>query len=235
MPKRFGNSFFLAPASLNALGYDGSVSAESKAPLPARHGFTVVRDRLVAALVDALHRTTCPSAILRFVVPVNINSINGRFWRTDAHVGNEVFKGRTPSFANSDAAPTVVIESVVAAVEAALNHGAPRVVGGGSKHTVLGRHLSENTSAGLGVSTSKLVSGNNNRATARTLAKPSCMFFVGIDVVDSRKTAKCLTGKVFESCHFVTSKLITVKKAWQAAVIQLFGSYPSQVGVFYHG
>lgn len=234
MSKRLANGFLFAPSRLQAFGDYIRRSTKPQTPLAARESFSIKRDGLVPSLIAALNRSCCPSTIARLVVPVDVDSVYGSSVRALTHVSNKVLK-LSPRFTYGNTSPAVVCKTRVVAIKASLNHRHPTVVGGCSKHSMLSARLSMNTPAGFCVSALKCISGNNSRSAARTMTKPSSMFFVGVDVLNSRKSAKGLTGKVFESCHFVTSKLITVKKAWQAAVIQLFGSYPSQAGAFYHG
>ena len=235
MPDRLANRVFFAPPGLQSLGDNVWRPSNAQTPLAAGKGFTIKRYGLMASLITALHRAICPPAIVRLVVSVDVNPVYGSVFRALTHVGKKVLKRLFPSVANCNSSSSVLFKFRVVRVEASLNHGTPSVVGACPEITMFGHFFSVDAPARLSVSPSQSVCRNNDRAAASAFAQPSRVLFSGINVADNSKSAKGLTGKVFESCHFVTSKLITVKKAWQAAVIQLFGSYPSQAGAFYHG
>ncbi len=229
----------LAPSFADSLCDKAGVSTKSATPLAVGQRFTHVSDHVVRSFVVVLRAFVSPAAVFLEVTGVVVNSVYRVVARAFAHVGVKNFKDE-PLIADIYPTRSVFAVRRIFGVSASAKHVRPASVRACSEHSMSYgaglRNLFSKATAGCGCTSFEGVSRYGFTTAARAGAVPFCFSSTTcLGLSDNSKSAKCLTRKVFESCHFVTSKLITVKKAWQAAVIQLFGSYPSQAGAFYHG
>lgn len=79
------------------------------------------------AAVAYLLALCSPAAIFWLVVAVGVNAVDAQSQRTLTHVGQEVRERMSPAVANGDAATTVMVVIVRIWVNAALDHGNPRI------------------------------------------------------------------------------------------------------------
>jgi hypothetical protein len=67
-----------------------------------------------------------PSAIARLIVPVVVDAINCQARWSFTHIGEKVLEAVKPTFADSDASPTVMFEKAFVWVAASRPHVHPR-------------------------------------------------------------------------------------------------------------
>lgn len=222
---------FSPPHSKSAM--DG-VSIETASPIPLRNGkgFPVMRDVSIGSYIVGLFTSAYPPAIRRFVVSINVNSINGRSFWALTHVLKKRLKRINPKGINSNAPTSVILVAIAIWVKASILHTLPRLMSCSFRHAVGGvarsRCICLKASTRPGFAIRQIPCVNRCGCSARTNTVQLCASsFFGTHRNNGQPT-KGLAGKVNEFCHFVTSKLLTVKDAWQSAVRQSFGSYPSQ-------
>jgi hypothetical protein len=79
--------------------------------------------------IGSIARLLChgsPAAVRRFVVSIYVNTIKAEFWsRLSAHICEKVGKC-TPSFADDNAATSIMSPSYISWIKTALSHGSPR-------------------------------------------------------------------------------------------------------------
>lgn len=227
---------FLEP-SLNRV----TVAAYFDAPLRDSKRLTVERDEFVSAGVVKLLNVARPSAVFFFIATIYINAVNRCSGWSFSHVGKKVLKAINPSLTNGNPPSAVVGVSESLWVGASLNHVVPRTVCRRTVHPVFLENSRSGflleTPTGLSFLLSERFASNRHSVSAIAPAEPVCPLPPSRGfIINSfnNKQSKPLTSDVFDVfCHFVTSKLLTVRVTWQAAVRQLFGSYPSQAHPFY--
>lgn len=190
----------------------------------------------VVSLVDSLLGRSGPSAIARLIATIVVDTVDGvsacRRW---THVGKERFKATSPALADKYSATTVQIKRAVTCVMASRYHFLPSHVlfcdsalpGLTMRNRGCFADFFGVAPAGLSIAAFQ-TSGPDNKPSAAIALTHPCG--VSTDVVSStldKQSPKQLTSQVNEFTHFVTSKLLTVKGAWQSAVRPFFGSYPS--------
>ena len=227
------NSPCLRPSAQEPAADNASPSAKPFAPLSHAQGFPVVSNKPAISLIPGLLHKGRPPAIFRGVRAININSIKALSIRSNAHIGEEVIKGIYPSVANGYPPSSVVFEAVIAFDKASTAHCNPSPVCGCVSHSV-GAESGDGifytvATARNSASFGKVSSGYGLDRSARTYAVPHNCYAIVFCSGQHRKLSERLTSKVYRFfAHFVTSKLLTVNGAWQSAVRQSFGSYPSQ-------
>lgn len=215
-------------------------------PFGNRHALTSAFNVSTGAFVSSLLCCGGPTAISRTVWAVVINSINGVFCRRRlSHIGKKVNELRPP-FAHINSARAVIIKVGSINLSAAPVHKRPcvvflcwpaaiRVTRLAVRKVCFAGALQEKTATRLRVFVAQFIGGNDCHLAAVTCARPMHPAGCRLRAGDNSKTGEFLTRKVYEFWHFVTWKLNTAKDTWQTAVIQFFGSYPSQVlFAFYH-
>lgn len=81
------------------------------------------------SLVVVLFNTRCPSAVLRLVVPIVVDTVDRVLVvRSSPHVFEEVFVGSLPAFTDTDPTRAVVLEELVFRVRATRQHVRPGAV-----------------------------------------------------------------------------------------------------------
>lgn len=226
------NGILFAPPESNSVVDKALAAAQSNAPLLVRKSFAHVRYEAIRSFVAGLLFGGRPSAIGRFVMPVAVNSVDRHPGRRFAHVGQEVLELH-PAFANLYASASVVLKTRDARACASVFHSRPNAVRLCAAHLVSGvfcdKKISLATAARDGFPRTKVADNNSRCRAATALANPSLMSARSIFCTrNNRQMAEYRPSKVFEFLHFVTSKWLTVEGAWQSAVRQIFGSYPSQ-------
>ena len=121
-PRQFGPA---EPATQYFLAYSRESCEVRKCEPSIFVQKTEISDEIVR-----LFSACSPSAIIRFVVAIVVDTFNCvvAFW-SNAHISEKVSK-QTPSFAHSYAAFLVISKSWIRSVRAARNHVAPRAIGG---------------------------------------------------------------------------------------------------------
>lgn len=241
-----GYSGLFAPSTLEPFPYKSSVTSEFFAPVCGNEGFSIAGYDNIVSLVPNLIFSRCPPAIFSRVSGVVVESFETvvRAW-SRPKVIIEILERLKPPIAHRYPSSTISRKAGGIRVCASLSHVAPDRVFTGVPHSVSssGRSVSDDffkeASTRLCLALVKSTSPYFNLFAAITPAKPRHISVATrsesvITSLDYVEPAKPFAGQILKDCHFVTSKLLTVKKAWQSAVRQIFGSYPSQVGAFYH-
>ena len=232
LPSLRCKSAFDTPPTTNAAVESKWFDIENPSPFSGRLCFTVVFEKMIRPFVVRLLMRVCPSTVFRGVALTVVNPIKRFSFRSFTNIRREI--GKTfPPIANSYSAPSVVFPFVSVWVGTPANHPGPHDINRASNHAVGSSGFvmgGSKTPAGANLSCDKVVGSNLCYVPARTLANPSWCAGLGITLYNGQ-LAENLTSSVNKLWHFVTSKLLTVKDAWQSAVRQIFGSYPSQAGV----
>lgn len=215
------------PTSTQTLANQGIARPDASRPLRCGQCFAVVCQENVRAKVATLLGMGCPATVFRAVIFTTIDAIQRAAAWPLSHIRKEVLKRFNPPVTDSDASCSVVFEVWVFWVKAPLLHAIPALVCSGSAHLV--RSVQQHAAARPDCATGKRVSAHGFGVTAVADADPrnlSAHRLIGH--AQCCKPPIANTGSVKELCHFFTLKLLTVKDAWQSAVRQFFGSYPSQ-------
>lgn len=128
----FRECFFDGPSRREPLSDDTCAKTSQPTPFSDRVRDSVKRNAMITARIVGLLYFSRPTAVLRTVVAVRINTVNGmlRAWLL-AHVGKERLEV-VPPFADRDAAPAVVTIDARPWIETSFLDFDPRVVFGGS-------------------------------------------------------------------------------------------------------
>ena len=147
--------------------------------------------------------TSFPSAIIRFVSAIVVDTTDGCSWRSFAHVGKEVGEGQ-PSFTDGDASSSVARPAIIGWVSASLDHLCPRAVGWGcsrfsvmSVFPAMGFFKSLTAAAGFSVD---CVHWFFNAAI--TSNKPTSLAELpNVGKLENGQSLKAQTSDIFESRH----------------------------------
>lgn len=126
----FGKRSINGPlAFIEALVQRAGIHTRSACPLTNRHGSVVVRDVTTVGAVIALFSNGRPSAIVRRVIAVVVNAVDGMFrgWAR-SHVLIEGIKGIAPTLTNLNAPAAIARVSIYCRIVAAIQHRIPRRV-----------------------------------------------------------------------------------------------------------
>ena len=215
------------------------VNASSFGPFCNCHALAFAFNISTIALVSSLLCGSGPSAVFRAIRSIIIDSFNGVFFRGGfSHVSKEI-KKISPPFAYINPARSVIFKIRSINVFATSMHKSPSVVFLGGLSTIgvtrmamhkvcLTGSLQGKTTARLRMFVAQFIGGNDCSISANTYTSPMNPNAFRWRARNNSKSGEFLTGKVYEFWHSVTWKLNTVKRNWQTAVIQFFGSYPSQ-------
>lgn len=228
----YGNGGIFAPPSGKSASDCRFRYSDFFRPVGYVHRSPVGFNESHASSIAALCFPVCPNAVSGLISDIAVDSFNRKAGWTFPHVGKEVGKAVSPSFANGYTAASIVGIPGSACGIASRYDAFPYLVSLCSGLSVRNQHsfdvLSVNAAAGVRFP-SKVAARYNLSVSAVANAAPEYLavnVFAGAGF--NQKPMEFLTDKVLAFAHFVTSKLITVKKAWQSAVKQIFGSYPSQ-------
>lgn len=144
-----------------------------------------------------------PSAILRRVIPVVINTIKRvsprRLW---PHVLKKGFKAVNPLLAHRNAPPAVMGVARPIFVETSIFHADPRIPFGGSRKPVCGEPFSAyfevETTARFGISIAKSKAKNVGLTPTFAYAMPKRIFGISFSASNDAQTVEFQSSKVFE-------------------------------------
>ena len=231
-PYRNGRIF--APSSGKPASYGSFRYSERSCPVGYVHSNSVCSDVMDTSAVAVLSFPISPNTVARFISETSVYSLNRKSAWAFAHVSNEIRKTGAPSFANAYPSTSVVGIASRACGIAPRYNALPYLVclcsGLPMRNTYRFDVLSMDAPAGM-CFPPKVTSGYDLSVPAVANAVPE---YLTVNVFSgagfNKKPMEFLTSKVLAFAHFVTSKLLTVNGAWQSAVRQIFGSYPSQAG-----
>lgn len=104
--------------------------------LEVAHG-SIKKHLNTISLVSCLFCVGCPSAVLGFVVPVNVNAVYGMgITRRESHIGMKIGEAHKPSVTNLDSPPAITVPVGIPGVSASLNHILPTFMESSSGETV---------------------------------------------------------------------------------------------------
>lgn len=231
----YGNGGVFAPSSGKSASDRRFRYSDFFRPVGYVHRSSVGFNEPHASSIAALCFPVCPNTVAGFVSNITFDSFNRKPGWAFPHVSKEVGKAVAPSFANAYSPASIVGIPGRACGIASGYDAFPYLVRLCSGLSVRNPHrfdvFSVNAPARMRFS-SKVATGHDLSVSAVTNAVPE---YLAVDVFAckgfNQKPMEFLTSKVLAFAHFVTSKLLTVNGAWQSAVRQIFGSYPSQAGV----
>lgn len=213
------------PPSAQSIFHQLPSSIESVRPLGYSKPLPAVLNPHIGRAVVALFGVGGPPAVFWGIPLCSVDPVDAHTFSVRPHVGEEVVERVSPSFTDGDAIRAIPLVSMIGGIGATLLNASPDFVGGRVPHPVTGASFL--TAARLGRPVSKTCDSNICASTAFTCAVPEGVNPPALVDVVGCQQAEFLTSQVNDFWHFVTSKLLTVKGAWQSAVRQFFGSYPS--------
>lgn len=89
-----------------------------------RHSSPKISDKTVAALIDVLLKNGSPAAVIRLIVTVVINAVNGQTVARLTHIFQEVFKHK-PTLTDGYSSAAVVVKGRVRTAQASRLHVTP--------------------------------------------------------------------------------------------------------------
>jgi hypothetical protein len=152
-----------------------------------------------AAAIVGLFLHGRPTAIARFVIPVVVDAVDREAMRALTHVSQEIIEDQ-PSFADSDAAPSIVFPNMAFWIEASGFHGRPRTVGvsnaflvcGGVPVSGLSFPFSLKAPAARGVATRQIVADGDDFDTAITETQEAFVFSLGVRKLQDGQATEAL-------------------------------------------
>lgn len=216
-----------SPSPAQPLSNQRVARPDSPRPLCGGKRLSIVRQKDIRADIAALLSACRPTTVVRAIPLRAVNPVNGASIRPFAHIRIKIFKRLHPSVADGNSSTAIALEVRVSGVEASLLHAVPASVCSSAIHLV--------------GSLQQYAPARPNRPAGQSVTTDGFCISAVADTHPSDFPAHWLVGhmqrceppianagSVKELCHFFTSKLLTVKGAWQSAVRQFFGSYPSQ-------
>lgn len=201
---RFGESALNRPSVTQSITDGLSRYPKTTAPLRNRHRLTTIGEVVILSCVAVLLRDCRPTAILRRVRSVIIDTVYRASVRTLAHVGKEAGERLAPSGTDGNATRPISLVRFVARGVASRNHLAisvPQVMS-----RVPMRRVVFSRCIGAQAAAASCFSCGNFRAfylavcTAVALAVPDCAAaFIQVRERDDSQAAKPLTGNVFDA------------------------------------
>lgn len=187
-----------------------TIDIEKISPLLNCLGFTVDRHKGVRSPVICLHFAYSPTAILRGVVSVVINSVYGMFRRrTWPHVGQKSREVVKPFVAHCDATLSVISTTRVSRVIASSFNIEPskilRTVGAAVGARSFRRFFTSITSTRCDVTSSEIICGSNRLIATRAVTKPCNISTDIFRSLSYNESPKNTTNFIFKSCHHVPS------------------------------
>lgn len=128
-----GDGSFWTPAMFQPVGDGVSGDAGKCGPLDQQSCDTVDGHRRIVASIPSLFDGRSPSAIVRRVALIIVDSFNRVAIGRQAHVDNERFEGITPASANTNATSTVGRKVFGLWIVAAVLHRVPREIRSSSR------------------------------------------------------------------------------------------------------
>ena len=167
---RFGQGAFNGPTTLYSISECPTSNNRMFRPLGNAHGLAIMGDEVVGSHVTRLLFTSSPTAVLRRVIAVVINSIKCHaFWRV-AHISYKVIESvPATAYANSSAAIAAV--TGFRGVIATLKHRSPYLVNRLSRISV-GVYSTRHTPTRLCVSAGEVSGGQHDFGRTFTEADP---------------------------------------------------------------
>lgn len=148
--------------------------AEMISPLSYIHRLTIIINNMINSCVAVLLLWCSPPTVLWTIVSVVVYAVDCvpiAWWLT--HVGKEIFKG-SPTVADVDTAPTIVLVAFGVGIIAAGTHVTPNGVHAGFSHTVgatcLTGPIAMVAPTALGVPISQSLAFGHNLCSAVALA-----------------------------------------------------------------
>jgi hypothetical protein len=169
-----GKSQIYRPSGIKPVYQSALGDAKFSGPLTNCLCSAIESDRLTAAAIVILLGACRPSAIVRCVVAIGVDAINGmmRTWSA-AHIGKEVLKTVLPSVANSNTAAAIIGVPDVRWGIASGFHGNPRAIFGGPGTTVGCDNLTVQTATTRGSALREIAGRNETFCPAFTSAYPT--------------------------------------------------------------
>lgn len=122
------------PASIKSMLQCIACYASYFSPLRKAFGFAFVSNKPVLSGVSHLFRASSPTAVIRRVRPIIINSVYRMFFRwSDAHICHESLKRTFPTVANINPSAAVIAKIFISWVFASANHINPDSVSSGTR------------------------------------------------------------------------------------------------------
>ena len=175
LPSVQSESLPLRPFALQPAVPQFRGNAKLTAPVGEALGDISDSDHSIWAAIALLLRFCGPATILSVVAFVILNSFNGMTGRWLPHIAQEVGEV-SPIITHINAAPSVVLVSLVFLVCASLNDVAPRAMSASMRSAMscfqLGRNLSVFTSTALRFPAQQVLSGANRASAAFTNSDP---------------------------------------------------------------
>ena len=172
--------FFQGPPTRKPLHKCNVVDTQLSGPFRERLGPTKGCQPTCVSTVTALLTLGGPLTILRGIVAVIVNALNGMRRRgSGAHVRVKIIKALHPTFAHGDAPTAVIFVLLVLLVSASFAHVCPNPPFWGSTHTVFERNqpyvFFAKAAATLGLATCQSLRGYDRSLTAGTQTIPTHM------------------------------------------------------------
>jgi len=173
-------------------------------PLCNAMGFSLERDKFITPSVSRLLLMSGPSAILRGVTFVVVNSVKRFSMWFFPHVGKEINKGATPFVTDDNTSLSVRWVIIVARAMASANHFIPNIIGRRTPHSMITRTRSLRVLAlaatRFRVASSQRMTNYISRVAANTLTQPrSNGMFIKSSIFNDRPSIKGLPGHIFNA------------------------------------
>lgn len=157
--------------------------------LCGRHTHSVYRQDSISAGVVHLFAPRRPSAIVRRIAAIIVDSFNAVAWRAWTHVFEERGEIRSPFRTHGDSSTTVAFPVANGRIFAALDRVLPRHVLFGSCPAVCAPTVGSEASAPVGLSASKDVTVHDLGVAAVATAHPERSFSLAIRLGDHEESA----------------------------------------------
>lgn len=200
-----GEASLNRPSTLKSFADGSLVNPCASAPFGERQSFTFPFNALIIASVKLLNGLSGPPAIIRGVITIVVDAINGMAhgW-TRSHVSVEHGERVTPTLTDGNASPSVAMEVLSGWARASLDHVSPYMVFGGIPQAVRRfRFQNLNLDAAARMRAWQVCSGNQLLVAAITsapIARMSRALFITFQGQDS-ETAVSVAGREWRENH----------------------------------
>lgn len=229
---RSSNRHSCIPSAGYAPPNGGVLYTDNVCPLGNATGNAIECNNPIIPSIPVLFGSCRPVTVLWCVIVVVISALNRIALMALAHISEKIFVRSAPAITNKNASRAVVFKAACARRIATGNHSFPDSMCFCARCPVCfknGFRVRLMDAAARVRFPSQVAAANNFfiATLAQTLPKQLAV------LVFRNKTENCefmefMTSKVVANFHFFTLKWLTGNVAWQSAVRQIFGSYPSQ-------
>lgn len=195
------NGLWKFPAEFESSAHEFLRHIEFAAPLGYALPSSLVGDATIRAAIKGLPLARGPLAVVRFVIPVVVDSLDSRAFRSRPHVGQEVLERLPPPIADADTPSAVAVKMSLLGIVTSLNHSDPRFVRGFIRHAVRRHGIELQAPAATVLAAFQVATAHDLLFAAVALTEPRDLLAEAIFPFHYEQTTKTLSDERNECWH----------------------------------